>query len=86
MPFPRATSAVAAAVEAQRALVQHPWPEGTQVRVRMGLHAGEAEVALDTYVGIAMHRAARIAGVGHGGQVLLSETTTALAMSGQQII
>jgi predicted ATPase/class 3 adenylate cyclase len=76
--FPRATGAVAAAVEAQRALAQYPWPEGAAVRVRMGLHTGEPEVALDDYVGIAIHRAARIAHVGHGGQVLLSETTTAL--------
>jgi class 3 adenylate cyclase len=76
--FPRATEAVAAAVEAQRALAAHPWPEGANLRVRMGLHTGEPEVALDDYVGIAIHRAARIAHVGHGGQVLLSETTTAL--------
>jgi len=76
--FPRATNAVAAAVEAQRALAQYPWPEGAPVRVRMGLHTGEAEVGLDSYVGIAVHRAARIASVGHGGQVLLSETTTTL--------
>jgi len=77
--FPRATNAVAAAVEAQRALAQHSWPHGAPVRVRMGLHTGEPEKALDDYVGIAVHRAARIAHVGHGGQVLLSETTAALA-------
>jgi class 3 adenylate cyclase len=76
--FPRATEAVSAAVEAQRALAAHPWPEGAAIRVRMGLHTGEPEVALDDYVGIAIHRAARIAHVGHGGQVLLSGTTTAL--------
>jgi predicted ATPase/class 3 adenylate cyclase len=77
--FPRVTSAVTAAVKAQRTLAQHTWPEGAAIRVRMGLHTGEPEVALDDYVGIAVHRAARIASVGHGGQVLLSETATALA-------
>ncbi len=49
--FPRATDAVAAAVEAQRSLAQHAWPEGAAIRVRMGLHTGEPEVALDDYVG-----------------------------------
>lgn len=78
--FPRARDAVSAAVEAQCGLAQHKWPEGTAIRVRMGLHTGEAEVALDDYVGIAVHKAARIAHVGHGGQVLLSETTAALVM------
>jgi class 3 adenylate cyclase len=76
--FPRARKAVVAAVEAQHGLAKHPWPEGVTMRVRMGLHTGEPEVALDAYVGIAVHRAARIAQVGHGGQVLLSETTAAL--------
>jgi WD40 repeat protein/class 3 adenylate cyclase len=76
--FPRARKAVVAAVEAQYGLAQHPWPEGVTLRVRMGLHTGEPEVALDDYIGIAVHRAARIAQVGHGGQVLLSETTAAL--------
>ena len=56
-----------------------PGLRARQIRVRMGLHTGEPEVALDDYVGIAVHRAARIAHVGYGGQVLLSETTTALA-------
>ena len=56
--FPRARNAVAAAVEAQRSLAQYPWPEGAPIRVRMGLHTGEAEVALDDYVGLDVHRAA----------------------------
>ena len=78
--FPRATQAVAAAVEAQRLLAEHAWPEGVTVRVRMGLHTGEPWKAEEGYVGIDVHRAARIAHTGHGGQVLLSETTTALVL------
>jgi WD40 repeat protein/class 3 adenylate cyclase len=78
--FPKATQAVAAAAGAQRALAEHPWPEGVSVRVRMGAHTGEPWVAEEGYVGIDVHRAARIAHVGHGGQVLLSETTAALVV------
>jgi class 3 adenylate cyclase len=76
--FPRATDAVQAVVEIQRALANHNWPEGVEVRVRMGLHTGEPWVGEEGYVGMAVHRAARIAHVGHGGQVLLSETTAPL--------
>jgi class 3 adenylate cyclase len=78
--FPRATEAVSAVVEIQRSLAQHQWPEGVEVRVRMGLHTGEPLKAEEGYIGMDVHRAARIAHVGHGGQVLLSETTTALVM------
>ncbi|MGD8806496.1 MAG: DUF2791 family P-loop domain-containing protein, partial [Chloroflexota bacterium] len=77
--FPRATDAVAAAVEAQRALVAHNWPGGAQVQVRMGLHTGEPWHVEESYAGMDVHRAARIGDAGHGGQVLLSETTAALA-------
>jgi ABC-type oligopeptide transport system substrate-binding subunit/class 3 adenylate cyclase len=76
--FSRATEAVAAAVEIQRALAEFAWPEGVDVKVRAGLHTGEPWVAEEGYVGLAIHRAARIAHTGHGGQVLLSETTTPL--------
>ncbi len=76
--FPRATDAITAAVEAQKALAGHLWPKGVEVRVRMGLHTGEPMVAEEGYVGMDVHRAARIAHVGHGGQVLLSETTASL--------
>ncbi|MGD9094105.1 MAG: adenylate/guanylate cyclase domain-containing protein, partial [Anaerolineales bacterium] len=78
--FPRALDAVSCVVEAQRALVVHQWPEDVTVRVRMGLHTGEPIVSRTGYVGMDVHRAARIAHVGHGGQVLLSETTTALVI------
>jgi len=78
--FPRATEAVAAAVEIQRALAEHKWPQEVQVRVRMGMHTGEPLAAEEGYVGMDVHRAARIAHVGHGGQVLLSATTTELVI------
>jgi class 3 adenylate cyclase len=76
--FPRARDAVAAAVEAQRALAAHEWPGGSTVRVRMGLHTGEPQVGDEGYLGLDVVRAARISSAGHGGQVLLSETTRAL--------
>jgi ABC-type oligopeptide transport system substrate-binding subunit/class 3 adenylate cyclase/tetratricopeptide (TPR) repeat protein len=78
--FARATEAVAAVVEAQRALTGHAWPEGVSVRVRMGLHTGEPWTAQAGYVGMDVHRAARIAHVGYGGQALLSETTAPLVL------
>ncbi|OGO61355.1 MAG: hypothetical protein A2032_00275 [Chloroflexi bacterium RBG_19FT_COMBO_49_13] len=76
--FSRATEAVGAAAEAQRKLNEHIWPERVPVRVRMGIHTGESWTGSEGYVGMEVHRAARIAHVGNGGQVLLSETTTAL--------
>jgi class 3 adenylate cyclase len=76
--FERARDAVAAAVAAQRALASHAWPGGTDLRVRMSLHTGEPVVGEEGYVGIDVHRAARICAAGHGGQVLLSATTAAL--------
>jgi DNA-binding NarL/FixJ family response regulator/class 3 adenylate cyclase len=76
--FRRPRHAVDAAVAAQQALAGHSWPEGADVRVRIGVHTGEATLAGDHYVGLAVHRAARICGAGHGGQVLLSETTRSL--------
>jgi class 3 adenylate cyclase/WD40 repeat protein len=76
--FPRAGDAVAAAVQVQRALAEERWPEGAGVRVRMGLHTGEPVVGATDYVGLAVHRAARICAVGHGGQILLSSATREL--------
>jgi LuxR family maltose regulon positive regulatory protein len=76
--FARATDAVAAAVAAQRALVNHAWPEGVAIRVRMGLHTGEPHLLSEGYVGLDTHLAARIMSAGHGGQVLLSQTTREL--------
>jgi len=76
--FPTASGAVAAAVAAQRALATEPWPDGIEVAVRMGLHTGEASFSADSYAGLNVHRASRIASAGHGGQVLLSDATRAL--------
>ena len=76
--FTRARDAVRGAVDAQRALRDHDWPRGAQVRVRMGLHTGEPTVGDEGYLGMDVVRAARIASAGHGGQILLSETTRAL--------
>jgi class 3 adenylate cyclase len=76
--FPRARDAVAAAVDAQRALRDHRWPDGKEVRVRMGAHTGEPQVGEEGYLGLDVVRAARISAAGHGGQILISETTRAL--------
>jgi class 3 adenylate cyclase len=76
--FPRAGDAVAAAVQVQRALSAARWPEGAAVRVRMGLHTGEPVVGATDYIGLAVHRAARICALGHGGQILLSSATREL--------
>jgi predicted ATPase/class 3 adenylate cyclase/Tfp pilus assembly protein PilF len=76
--FASAHDAVEAVVEAQRALGAHPWPAGAAVRVRMGLHTGEARLESTGYVGLDVHRAARIASAGYGGQVLVSQSTYTL--------
>jgi predicted ATPase/class 3 adenylate cyclase len=78
--FPEAIAAVAAAAEAQHALAAEAWPDDVTIRVRMGLHTGEAHRAGDDYGGFDVNRAARVAAVGHGGQVVLSETTSALVV------
>ena len=76
--FPSAAQAVRAAVEAQLGLAAGDWPEGRPVRVRMGLHTGEATRGDEGYVGIDINRAARIAAAGHGGQVVVSAATRGL--------
>jgi predicted ATPase/class 3 adenylate cyclase len=76
--FARAGDAVAAAVEAQHALARYDWAPGASVQVRMGLHTGEPTRTQAGYVGIDVHRASRLADAGHGGQVLLSESTRTL--------
>ena len=79
--FPTAGGALSAAVQAQRQLAAHAWPEEAPIRIRIGLHTGEASLAGADYVGLDVHRAARIAAAGHGGQVLLSDTTRTLVDS-----
>jgi class 3 adenylate cyclase/CheY-like chemotaxis protein len=76
--FEEADAAAAAAIDAQRALVEHPWPEDAELRVRMGMHTGEAIYADEDYLGVDVHRAARICFAGHGGQILMSEATHTL--------
>jgi predicted ATPase/class 3 adenylate cyclase/Tfp pilus assembly protein PilF len=76
--FSSPSACVAAVLEMQRALQQHDWPQGERVRVRMGVHTGEATQTPAGLLGLDVHRAARVAGVASGGQILLSETTAAL--------
>ena len=77
--FPAAPAALRAAVEAQLALEGHPWPDDARIRVRMGLHTGEGRIGAGSYVGVEVHRAARIGSAGHGGQVLVSASTAQLS-------
>src|SRR5579859_2054465 len=76
--FARATDAISAASDIQRALADHAWPDGASVRVRIGLHTGEPMLTADGYIGMDVHHAARIMSAGHGGQILLSPTTRQL--------
>jgi len=73
--FARANDALLAAVDAQRKLASHSWPDNVAVRVRMGLHTGEPSRLAEGYVGLDVHYAARIMSSAYGGQVLLSHTT-----------
>jgi predicted ATPase/class 3 adenylate cyclase len=76
--FSQASDALAAAADAERVLARAPWPKDHEFRVRIGVHSGEVSERDGKYVGVAVHRAARIAAAAHGGQVLVSETTRGL--------
>ena len=76
--FASARQALAGAIDAQRALAAHAWPGERPLRVRMGLHTGEGEAFDESYVGMDIHRAARISAVAHGGQIVLSDGTRSL--------
>jgi len=77
--FANASAAASACIAAQRRLAAHPWPPDAPIRVRMGLHTGEASPTPEgDYTSLEVHRAARIAAAGHGGQILVSETTRVL--------
>jgi predicted ATPase/class 3 adenylate cyclase/DNA-binding CsgD family transcriptional regulator len=76
--FGGAKQAVLCAVEIQRALAAHPWPAGAPVRVRIGVHTGQAVLAGKGYTGLAVHRTARICAAARGGQVLISQATQAI--------
>jgi predicted ATPase/class 3 adenylate cyclase len=73
--FDRPRAAVGAAADLQRDLAGHLWPEGRELRVRVGIHTCEATATAEGYVGIGIHRGARICSAGHGGQVLVSLAT-----------
>lgn len=73
--FASASDAVRAAVTSQLALTAHPWPPGGDVRVRIGIHTGEGRLGGANYVGLDVHRAARLMSAAHGGQTVVSEAT-----------
>ena len=77
--FSAAPAALRAAIEAQLALEGHPWPDDARIRVRMGLHSGEGRIGAGSYVGVEVHRGARIGAAGHGGQVLVSASAADLS-------
>ncbi|HEY4606404.1 MAG TPA: adenylate/guanylate cyclase domain-containing protein, partial [Acidimicrobiia bacterium] len=76
--FPAAADALRAALGAQHALMANQWPSDGVVRSRMGLHTGVGVLGASDYVGLDVHRAARIADAAHGGQIVLSEPTAVL--------
>jgi predicted ATPase/class 3 adenylate cyclase/DNA-binding CsgD family transcriptional regulator len=77
--FSRASDAVAAALTAEQALLAEDWPTGAELRVRMAVHTGEAQLRDDQcYLGVTLNRCARIRAVAHGGQVVISASTAAL--------
>lgn len=73
--FKRPAGALEAAIAIQRSLRSRAWPDGASVRVRIGLHTGRPTLTESGYVGLAVHTAARICAVGHGGQIVLSSAT-----------
>jgi predicted ATPase/class 3 adenylate cyclase len=77
--FAHASDGIAAAIEGQRVLATHDWTPHPTVRVRMGIHTGEALVHNNDYVGLQVHAAARVSAAAHGGQILVTETTRSLA-------
>ena len=76
--FARARDAVAAAAAAQQALAAQPWPGGEELRVRMGIHTGEPDLVGQAYVGLDVHRAARVCAAAHGSQVLVTQAVREL--------
>ena len=76
--FARAKDAVAAALGGQRKVAEHSWPQQAEIRVRMGIHTGEPAIAAERYIGLGVHRAARICAAAHGGQILVSQATYAV--------
>ena len=81
--IPDAGQAVRAALSVQGQLEAHPWPDGARVLVRIGLHTGEPQRTPEGYVGMDVHLAARVGAAGHGGQILVSDTTREAVREGQ---
>ena len=77
--FERPIDAVTAAVDMQRSMANHSWPNAQDVRIRVGLHTGNITLTESGYVGLTVHVAARIMAAAHGGQVLVSDTTAGLS-------
>ena len=73
--FQRPGPALEAAVDVQRAMTAHAWPDDADVRVRIGVHTGRPTLTDDGYVGLSVHTVARICSAGHGGQILVSSRT-----------
>src|SRR4051794_19883587 len=84
--FPDPRSAADAVVATQKALREHEWPDGTELRVRMGLHTGEPNIRDGTYFGLDVHRAARICQAGSGGQILISARTREALDAGHEVL
>ena len=78
LAFRSAAEAVESAVVVQRSLEEHIWPEEAPMRIRIGMHTGEARLGGDDYIGVDVNRAARISAAVHGGQVLVSASTRAV--------
>ena len=76
--FGAASAALLAAVDAQHRLAAESWPDGVVMRVRMGIHSGDATALDGDFVGVEVHRTARLTAAGHGGQILVSEATRSL--------
>jgi class 3 adenylate cyclase len=76
--FSRAKDALATVIAGQRAIVGHDWPDGVELRVRMGLHTGEPSLGDEGYHGLVVHQASRVCAAGHGGQILVSNATREL--------
>jgi len=77
--FLRADDAMTAALAAQRAIASEPWPDGHEVKIRVGIHTGEAFAVGNRFVGLAVHETARICSAAHAGQILVSEATATAA-------
>jgi predicted ATPase/class 3 adenylate cyclase len=76
--FESAIDGCRAAAQAQREFARHEWPDGKPIRVRIGMHTGEAPLVGEEYIGLDVHHAARVAASAHGGEVVLSEATRGL--------